>query len=418
MFQPDPNQDGLMGVQKHHVSGLLYIGNFAAAEDEIAKAPNSNSTPAIAIVCCTTGYIKGPKKLRESVEKTKNQGKLKHLDIGFGDLAPDHPERIHDQVLNDLFQQAYEFIDDAIKNNIPVLVHCDQGSTRSATLITAYLMRSANISLAEAEIRVKKARGFTEAYDITTHQQSLVSYANIDNFRNFLVRCEKEFNRPVVAAPSSATTSMQLPSAQSAGETLLVEAINNSPPISSASPKLLAKVFQAENSLDTIVKTMANRHENKETAYNNIYNLFHNLYSEHNEPIIDKLNVSELKTKLSDMTQLFHTLLQHKDKIDLHKHSTLDLFLFKDKSSSWQFLIEMIRKNALSLISRIDILMFRDRCPNEEIVKYLTTQQNNPLFCLHRGNHWYEKFGVTNAVKYINSLIAEREKKSPQLSQV
>ncbi len=419
MYIPDKDT-GLEGVQKHQVSSLLYIGNFQAAAQEIENAFSNGSNPSIAIVCCTTTYQKDAyKDIQNKVEIAKAQNKLAHLDIGFGDLPPEAEGRISDDVLNKLFKPAYDFIDDAIKNNIPVLVHCDAGSTRSATLIVAYLMRSANLSLADAEKRVITTRGTIQDVDFRTQQVIRVNCANVDNFRQFLARCEADFCK---AASVNPTPAIQPPPAQPKQELELIESISASfssdmNADNAKKSKLLANVFRSENKLDEIIKNMANQYQNKGKAYNDIHDLFKSILP----PESDKLEtwtslpLSEAQAKLCDMTQLFHTVLAHKDKIDLHKHSTIDLFLFKDKSTSWQSLIKNIRHHAYYVLDNIYLIMRLNNCPKDEIVNYLKTQRNNPLFCLHRGNHWYEKFGVTDTVKSINSLIAEQEKASLQL---
>lgn len=121
-------------------------------------------------------------------------------------------------------------------------------------------------------------------------------------------------------------------------------------------------------------------------------------------------NINCNQQKLCDMSQLFHTLLQHKDSIDVHKRSTVDRYiLFKDKSTSWQRLIKLIRSDAYNLLHSI-VLEMDSKCQSHaEIISYLKAQRNNPLFCLHRGNHWYEKFGVTDTVKKIDGLITHYE---------
>jgi atypical dual specificity phosphatase len=53
------------------------------------------------------------------------------------------------------FDATFAFIDNAIKSEHSVLLHCQQGVSRSATLCIAYLMRSEGIELTEAYLRVK-----------------------------------------------------------------------------------------------------------------------------------------------------------------------------------------------------------------------------------------------------------------------
>lgn len=48
------------------------------------------------------------------------------------------------------FQSTFEFIDEERRGGGKVFVHCQQGKSRSATIITAYLMKSANMTRNEA----------------------------------------------------------------------------------------------------------------------------------------------------------------------------------------------------------------------------------------------------------------------------
>ena len=45
------------------------------------------------------------------------------------------------------FAKSNEFIDEAIKNNGNVLIHCHAGISRSSTILIAYIMKSQKMSL-------------------------------------------------------------------------------------------------------------------------------------------------------------------------------------------------------------------------------------------------------------------------------
>ncbi|KAJ1536330.1 hypothetical protein HK096_011306, partial [Nowakowskiella sp. JEL0078] len=60
----------------------------------------------------------------------------------------------HDHVLDD-FEAAFAYIDSARQSNASVLVACQQGISRSASLVIAYVMKTLSISLAEAYAFVK-----------------------------------------------------------------------------------------------------------------------------------------------------------------------------------------------------------------------------------------------------------------------
>lgn len=56
------------------------------------------------------------------------------------------------------FEQAAQFIDDALRQNGKVLVHCRQGISRSATLVIAFLMIKRGMNVQEAVRRVRNRR--------------------------------------------------------------------------------------------------------------------------------------------------------------------------------------------------------------------------------------------------------------------
>jgi protein-tyrosine phosphatase len=55
-----------------------------------------------------------------------------------------------------------EFIRDACKADGNVLVHCDQGVSRSATAVLAYLMKEHGMSLSEAFSLLQSKRGMVD----------------------------------------------------------------------------------------------------------------------------------------------------------------------------------------------------------------------------------------------------------------
>ncbi|RWS10833.1 dual specificity protein phosphatase 3-like isoform X1 [Dinothrombium tinctorium] len=60
--------------------------------------------------------------------------------------------------LSPYFEEAAEFIHDAVQNNGRVYVHCLQGISRSATLVLAYLMIKCNLPVQEAVRVVRRNR--------------------------------------------------------------------------------------------------------------------------------------------------------------------------------------------------------------------------------------------------------------------
>ncbi|OBZ76460.1 Dual specificity protein phosphatase 1B [Grifola frondosa] len=69
---------------------------------------------------------------------------------------------------------ACRFIDDALKSNGVVLVHCVQGLSRSATVVAAYMMYSRHIEASEAMEIVRRAR--EQVWIIPGFQEQLVLF--------------------------------------------------------------------------------------------------------------------------------------------------------------------------------------------------------------------------------------------------
>ncbi len=56
------------------------------------------------------------------------------------------------------FNECFNFIDDALKTNKTVLVHCVYGISRSSTLVCAYLIKKHNLTVSQAVQLVQSKR--------------------------------------------------------------------------------------------------------------------------------------------------------------------------------------------------------------------------------------------------------------------
>uniref|UniRef100_A0A2P2JH78 protein-tyrosine-phosphatase n=1 Tax=Rhizophora mucronata TaxID=61149 RepID=A0A2P2JH78_RHIMU len=63
-----------------------------------------------------------------------------------------------DTNLKQYFDECFEFIDEAKRQNGGVLVHCFVGRSRSVTIVLAYLMKKHGMSLSQALEHVKSRR--------------------------------------------------------------------------------------------------------------------------------------------------------------------------------------------------------------------------------------------------------------------
>ena len=97
---------------------------------------------------------------------------ITHILICCSEIAPSFPETFEYKKLNiqetfdfnisEYFAEAYEFIEEAVKNDGTVLAHCGHGQSRSPTLVISYLMKRYRMSCKTALKFVRKKHPLTE----------------------------------------------------------------------------------------------------------------------------------------------------------------------------------------------------------------------------------------------------------------
>lgn len=70
----------------------------------------------------------------------------------------DDRKEISDQKMIELFPTVYDIIDNNLKNNNGVLVHCKAGMQRSATIVALYLMKKNNMNFEEVKKIIRNKR--------------------------------------------------------------------------------------------------------------------------------------------------------------------------------------------------------------------------------------------------------------------
>jgi len=101
----------------------LYLGSIGSASN-LVELQKYNITH---IICCAAGI------------QNFFPDKFKYYNLKLLDTEKEDIKKY--------FNEAYTFIDDAIKNNGNVLVHCHAGVSRSVTIIISYIMKAKKMSL-------------------------------------------------------------------------------------------------------------------------------------------------------------------------------------------------------------------------------------------------------------------------------
>lgn len=125
-------------IDTHPVSRLLpflYLGNSRDAAD-LARLLHLGTTWVLNVTAQLPGY--------------HEQRGITYKQIPASDSGQ--------QNLKQYFEEAFQFIEDARSKGFRVLLHCQAGVSRSATIAIAYIMKYQHLPMVEAYRRVKAAR--------------------------------------------------------------------------------------------------------------------------------------------------------------------------------------------------------------------------------------------------------------------
>lgn len=138
--------DLLEGPEWNEIEPFLFLGSVKAFRD---KPFMKKIVAVVSITRISTEEFGLPDRISIS------QGN--HLDI----CLADHEEAN----ISRYFEESYRFIQDHVMQGHSVFVHCAAGISRSATLVTAYLMKRYQWSAYEALELVKKKRSCVRPND-------------------------------------------------------------------------------------------------------------------------------------------------------------------------------------------------------------------------------------------------------------
>lgn len=113
--------------------------------DEIRKDNNNSDTTNQKISSSTS-----PTPPHSMITNTNKQQQIRGKFINVSDNF--------EQLLGKVFEEAYNFIEEARRNKCNILVHCNAGISRSPTIAIAYLMKWKHLHFQEAYQFVKRCR--------------------------------------------------------------------------------------------------------------------------------------------------------------------------------------------------------------------------------------------------------------------
>jgi hypothetical protein len=131
-------------------------------------SPNKDIFEANEII---TGIYLGNINSVYDIEKLKNLG-ITHIISVIGGFIPPYPDDFNYLVINaldtsntelfDKFDVSNDFIDDAMMDNSKILIHCQAGRSRSATILAAYMIRTFGMEVDLTLSLIKNKRSIIE----------------------------------------------------------------------------------------------------------------------------------------------------------------------------------------------------------------------------------------------------------------
>ncbi|KAK4051081.1 tyrosine protein phosphatase yvh1 [Microbotryomycetes sp. JL221] len=144
----EPHNVDTQELTMHKVMSNLWIGDFASSQ-AAAQLTQHGITHVVAAMRQTYDNLPGIRLHQVKVDDTNTTNIIEH------------------------FESTCDFIANARMRSHGVLVHCQAGVSRSATLVAAYLMREMGLTADKAVQKIKKARPMIEPTDFFMLQLEL-----------------------------------------------------------------------------------------------------------------------------------------------------------------------------------------------------------------------------------------------------
>lgn len=140
-MQVDQHQSSIDNAQLTKIEPFLYLGNEMDAKN-MAKLESEGIFHILNVTKNIPFY--------DQCVSDASKSKFVFKRISVNDTS--------DQNLRQHFDEAFQFIDDAVRNNSKVLVHCQAGVSRSPTIVIAYLMYKQKLRMDPTYNRVREMR--------------------------------------------------------------------------------------------------------------------------------------------------------------------------------------------------------------------------------------------------------------------